>query len=39
MMNKAKEVVKHIILTFCVGVCVINLYNLVKHVDSVLEEK
>lgn len=38
-MEKFKQAAKYIILTFFVGVSVINLFNMVKHVDSLLEEK
>lgn len=38
-MEKFKQVARYTILTFFVGVSVINLFNMVKHVDSLLEEK
>ena len=36
-MSKMKEVIKYIVLTFFVGVSVINLYSIVKHTDRLLE--
>ena len=38
-MNKFKQVTKYIILTFFVGMSVMNLFSMVKHVDCLLEEK
>lgn len=38
-MEKFKQVAKYIILTFFVGMSVMNLYNMVTHVDHLLEEK
>ena len=38
-MNKFKRVTKYIILTFFVGISVMNLFSMVKHVDRLLEEK
>lgn len=38
-MEKLKQAAKYIMLTFFVGVSVINLFSMVKHVDRLLEEK
>lgn len=38
-MEKFKQVTKYIILTFFVGMSVMNLFNMVKHVDRLLEEE
>lgn len=38
-LNNIKHIVKYIILTFFVGVSVMNVFNMVKHVDYLLEEK
>lgn len=38
-MDKFKQVTKYIILTFFVGMSVMNLFSMVKYVDRLLEEK
>lgn len=38
-MEKFKQIAKYIILTFFVGMSVMNLFSMVKHVDRLLEEK
>lgn len=36
-MNKLKKLVLYLVLTFCVGVSAINLYNMVKHIDKLFD--
>lgn len=38
-MDRFKQVAKYIILTFFVGMSVMNLHSMVKYVDKMLEEK